>query len=148
MVKVETRVDAPIQAVYATVSDPTTYPEWLVGAQAIRGVERRWPAKGAKFFHRVGFGPLTIDDSTKVLEAREPTLVVLEARARPVGVATVIFRLRAEGDGTVVELEEGVTKGPTAALPGFLVDPPLRARNTESLRQLKAYVEERVRAGS
>lgn len=144
MVSVETHVGAPINLVFATVSDPTSYPEWLVGAQAIRGVERRWPARGARFFHRVGVGPVTLDDSTKVVEVQEPTLVVLEARARPVGVARVTFRLQPAEGGTRVELQEEVTRGPASRLPSFLIDLPLKARNVESLRQLKAYVEERL----
>ena len=50
----EILVDSPPSRVFAVLADPTTYPDWLVGAQAIRDVDPAWPAPGAKFSHRIG----------------------------------------------------------------------------------------------
>ena len=64
---------APIERVFAVVSDPTTYPDWLVGAREIRSVDDDWPQPGSLFHHRVGLvGPLTVADSPEVLEVDAP----------------------------------------------------------------------------
>ena len=47
-------VPAPPEAVFAVLSDPETYPEWLAGAQHIRQVDGDFPAPGSQFDHEVG----------------------------------------------------------------------------------------------
>ena len=69
MVSVTRYAAAPIERVFEVVSDPRTYPDWLVGAQEIRSVDEDWPQPGSRFHHRVGLvGPLTIPDSTSSVE--------------------------------------------------------------------------------
>ena len=52
---------------WEVVSDPTTYPDWLVGAVEIVAVDDAWPEPGSSFRHRVGIaGPLTTSDTTTV----------------------------------------------------------------------------------
>jgi hypothetical protein len=63
----EIDIGASRDMVYAHLIDPRTYPDWLVGAQHIRGVDSHWPDRGAQFHHRVGLGPLTIDDATTLV---------------------------------------------------------------------------------
>ena len=50
---------APVETVFAVLTDPTTYPSWLIGAADIRSIDRSWPAPGSRFHHRVGVGPFT-----------------------------------------------------------------------------------------
>lgn len=84
----------PIAEVFAVLAEPRTYPEWLVGAKAVRSVDDAWPAPGSSFRHRVGlFGPLTLADSSTSLALDAPHALVLEVRARPVGRAKVTFHL-------------------------------------------------------
>ena len=58
----------PPLVVFDALVSPETYPEWLVGCREIRAVDTDWPAVQSRFHHRVGLvGPLTVEDSTKVL---------------------------------------------------------------------------------
>ncbi len=53
---VEVRVTVPAapEAVFAVLSDPETYPEWLAGAQHIRQVDDRFPRRGRSSTTRSG----------------------------------------------------------------------------------------------
>lgn len=88
-----------IEQVYDALSDPETYPTWLVGCREIRSVDDDWPAEGAHFHHRVGLvGPLTVNDSTKALIAARPSHLALEVRFRPIGRGRVDFWLTDDPD--------------------------------------------------
>ncbi|HUQ39361.1 MAG TPA: SRPBCC family protein [Acidimicrobiales bacterium] len=142
MSETATEIAAPVEVVFAVVADPTTYPEWLVGAKEIHMVEEHWPEPGARFFHTVGAGPVTVDDSTSVLEVEAPTKLVLEARAGAVATARVTFRLDRLGEAaTSVSMEEDAVEGAASHLPSALIDPPLGARNQQSLQRLKDRIE-------
>src|SRR5215207_3487776 len=106
MVSVTRYAVAPVERVFEVVSDPRTYPEWLVGAREIRSVDEDWPQPGSRFHHRVGLvGPLTVADSSEVLEVDPPASLVLEVRARPFGRARAEFRVAdAGGDRTRITL--------------------------------------------
>jgi uncharacterized protein YndB with AHSA1/START domain len=136
------RIDAPVEDVFAALTDPHTYPHWLIGAQDIRDVDDGWPAPGTRFHHRVGLGgPLTVDDSTKVLAIDAPHRLDLEVRARPLGRGRASFRLGRDGQGTQVVLEEH----PLGALSRLepLLAVPTRLRNGRSLGALAELVENR-----
>ena len=136
----------PLERVFATISDPTTYPDWLVGARAIRAVDDEWPAPGSRFHHRVGLaGPLTVADHSEVLAIEPPVHLTLEVKARPFGRARATFRLaRVNGhDGTEctrITLDESVI-GMAAALAPVL-DASIEARNRASLNALVAKLNE------
>jgi uncharacterized protein YndB with AHSA1/START domain len=133
---VHSHIDAPLDDVFAALVDPRTYPSWLIGAKDIREVEDAWPAPGSRFHHRVGVGgPLTVADSTEVLEIDPPALLRLRVRARPLGRGEVSFRLhRLEGGQTCVELEEHPVGALAWAKP--LLDVPTAMRNRRSLEAL------------
>ncbi len=141
MARNETFIAAPPERVFAVLSDAYAYGDWVVGSKHIRHTEGPWPAVGAKFHHRVGAGPLTVADHTKVLEMEPDRRIVLEARAQPFGRAHVIVELAPEGSGTrVTMIEDGADrKARLANQPlGQLL---LRLRNTESLRRLRRLAE-------
>ena len=46
------------------IADPSTYPDWLVGAQTIRSVDDAWPDEGSAFRHVIGVPPLVVRGST------------------------------------------------------------------------------------
>jgi len=141
MATVRRTISRPRAAVFEALITPETYPHWLVGAKEIRSVDDGWPAPGSKFHHRVGLGgPLTVADNTKVLEIDEPSRLVLEVRARPLGRGKSTFVLTEKDDGgsTEVELDE-VPIGLMA--PTEPVAAPLIIhRNTVSLRKLAQYL--------
>ena len=133
MAVVSCEVQASANAVFDVLVDPTTYPDWLVGAKEIRAVDDRWPQPGTRFHHRVGLaGPLTVADSTKVLAVDRPRSLALEVRAKPFGRGRATFNIRGAEDGPVtVELDE-VPLGALARLRPLL-DPLASVRNKRSL---------------
>jgi uncharacterized protein YndB with AHSA1/START domain len=112
-VKVATQfVDATPERVFAELADPWSYTGWVVGASHIRDADESWPSVGARLHHRVGPWPLSIADSTRVLESEPPRRLVLQVRAWPLGEGRVELTIRAEGAGSRVTMAEVPTKGP------------------------------------
>ena len=147
MARNETDIRARPEDVWAVLVDPHAYPDWVVGARRIRHVEDGWPRPGTAFHHEVGTWPLRVKDNTKVRELVEPTRLVLEARARPAGVAAVTVLLEDRGaEGTHVVLLEEPIGGPAKLVPKPVMDALTHARNAESLRRLRRVVEERATA--
>lgn len=128
-------------AVFAALTTPETYPDWLVGCQDIRDVDDGWPAVDTRFHHSVGLiGPLTVDDSTKVLAIDPPHQLVLEVRFRPFGRGMVTFTLQPRGlEATVVTFEE-VPLG-TLAVAKPVLDPITDHRNRRSLQRLGEHLD-------
>lgn len=135
MREVTTDLPVPVETAWAVLADPTTYPDWLVGAVEILSVDDAWPAPGTSFRHRVGLGgPVTTQDSTTVKAVDEPRQLVLEARARPFGRAHVEIEIRPKGAGCEVAMREGMLSPLTPLTPA--AQPLIKARNKESLRRL------------
>jgi uncharacterized protein YndB with AHSA1/START domain len=136
MREVTTELPVPVEQAWSVLADPTTYPDWLVGAVEILSVDDDWPKPGTSFRHRVGLGgPITTQDSTTVKTVDEPRSLVLEARARPFGRAHVEIEVRPDGAGCVVVMREGMLAPLTRLTP--LAQPLIAARNEESLRRLR-----------
>lgn len=124
------------EAVFEHLLNPWEYPKWLLGASKMRDVDDGWPAVGTKFHHRVGFGPVKVDDTSEILECDPPRRLVLKVKATPLVQGIVTFSLvpTAEG-GTVLTLQEE----PAVRIAGVLrpaLDPPTHLRNERSLKQL------------
>ena len=138
-------IDAPPECVYEVLTDAEAYGDWVVGAKQIRGVDRRWPHRGAAFHHRVGAGPFELRDESKILEAKENRRLVLEVRVQPLGEAHVIvdLRPRSRGRRTRVTLTEYPTAGPARHALGLPLQAATHARNAWSLRRLRRIAERR-----
>lgn len=136
-------IAASPQEVFAVLADARTYEHWVVGCDDIRAVEGDWPAVDSRFFHTVGVGPLKTKDNTKVLEVDAPHKLVLEARARPAGIAKVIFRLVPVDGGTDVSIEEYPIRGVAKVIHNPIQDGLIKLRNVETLRRLDKQVEQR-----
>ena len=128
--------------VFETLIDARAYERWLVGCKRIRAVDRSWPSLGSRFHHEVGVGPLSIKDSTRVVELEEGRELLLEARARPAGIAAVRISVEPNGDGSTVTMAEEVRSGPSKMIPKPITDVMVHARNKESLRRLKNLLED------
>ena len=127
-----------MEDVFATIADPRTYPDWLVGAQRIRSVDPSFPAPGAEFEHSVGpTDAVTVDDSSEVLETDAPHHLRLEVRAG-VFTATVDFEVHDAGDGSDVRFRELPPGGPA----------PHPALATAAVRPQRALAPPAGRAGS
>jgi uncharacterized protein YndB with AHSA1/START domain len=140
-------INASPEAVFDVLTDPTTYPEWLVGAQRIDHVQDDWPAPGSKFFHRIGAGPAVVLGSTTVRSLEAPHRLDLAAGMGPLGEAAVWFRIEPTDDGCIVSIEEVPRRGLARAawrIGTPLVIASLWGRNALSLQSLAELVESRA----
>ena len=136
----ETSVVIPAgrEAVFRVIEDPTTYPDWLAGAQAIRSVDAAFPAKGAEFHHEVGPAEaVTIADDTVSKGADAPGELGLRVHAGPF-TGDVQFLLEEVGGGTLVRLRERAVGGWAPLMP--ILRAVLYARNKASLERLKSQL--------
>jgi hypothetical protein len=146
MTEVDTVVGASPDRVFAELADGWAYAGWVVGATHVRGVDAEWPSPGAKIHHQVGVWPFVISDDTKSVDCVPGQRLVLEARAWPVGEATVDIRLDGQPGGTTrVTIREAPSAGPGRWLDNPALRWLLRRRNVETLKRLKDRVEKRPR---
>ena len=137
-------IDAGTRGAFAVVTDPESYPRWLVGARAIQSVDSTWPMPGSKFHHVVGFGPLRIADDTRVLDIDEHTMMLrLEVRARPLIAAVATFRVVGTDSRCVITLQEEPSLRTIGNLVRPMMDPATHVRNHRSLRRLAHVIEQR-----
>ena len=136
-------LDAGVAATFSILTDPQTYPQWLIGAQRIRDVDASWPQPGSRFHHLVGFGPVQIPDDTEVLAIEQDRMLRLKVRARPFISAKATFRVIGDDRRCVVTLEEEPAVRSVGNLVRIVMDPTMHARNHRSLRRLASVVEAR-----
>jgi uncharacterized protein YndB with AHSA1/START domain len=127
--------------VFAALSNAANYGDWVVGSDVIRDADPEWPKVGSRFYHRVGVGPLKLNDHTEVLEVDPPHRLIMHARARPLGTAEVSMQLAARDGGTFVTMTETAGNRLSRLMLNRLTDPLIRLRNAESLRRLKRIAE-------
>jgi uncharacterized protein YndB with AHSA1/START domain len=126
------------ERVFSVLADPSSYGHWVVGSDTVRDAEPGWPAVGTRFHHRVGFGPLKVNDHTEVVESDPPRRLVLHAKARPLfGTARVELDLERRGGGTLVTMVEDAGDPLTKVVFWGLTHLIVRGRNAESLRRLE-----------
>jgi uncharacterized protein YndB with AHSA1/START domain len=139
----EIEVGAPPEVVWGVLAEAPSYEEWVVGNKAVRRHDPAWPAPGAEFHHKVGFGPLAVNDKTVSLAAETGRRLVMNVRALPLGHGVVTFELEPAGAGARVRMEEHPLSGPVKPLwPVFL--PLVKLRNAETLRRLRRCAEARA----
>jgi hypothetical protein len=139
-------IAADRDAVFTVLADPHTYPAWLVGNVEVRTVDPDWPQPGSRFHHRVGAWPLTLADTSRLIDIEPGRLIRLDVRARPFIRAVATFRLVGDGGRTMVSLEEEPTLRILGNLVRPLLDPLTHIRNHTSLRRLADYVEDGARS--
>jgi uncharacterized protein YndB with AHSA1/START domain len=137
MARNERLIAASPERIFAVLSDPDAYGHWVVGSDTIRDADEGWPAVGTRFHHRVGFGPIKINDHTEVLAVDPPNRLELKAKARPLGTARVILTLERRGGGTLVTMIEDGGDPLTKLVFNPLTHLLVRGRNVESLRRLE-----------
>lgn len=142
MARNRVHIDATPEEVFAILSDPYRYPEWVVGAAGVRDHDEEFPAVGSRFHHKVGSWPVGLKDHTEVVEVDPPNRLVLKAKARPLGTATIELDLQESAGGTELRMQEVAGDRLTAAVVGNPVaDTALRVRNAEALSRLKRLGE-------
>jgi uncharacterized protein YndB with AHSA1/START domain len=139
----EAYINVPPATVFAVLSEPDRYADWVVGARKVRGADAHFPTVGSRFHHQVGVPPLVLNDHTEVLENVPSSRLVLRAKTRPFGTARVDLHLVAEGAGTRVRMTETAGDAPSRILLNRLSDGLVHARNVRSLQRLKRLAEQR-----
>jgi hypothetical protein len=141
-------IEAPPDAVFDVLSDGHLYAEWVVGAHHSCPVDPRWPEPGATLVHRSGIPPVTLQDTTSVISADRPGRMRLEARVRPLVIATVDLTIEPHVDGSIVGMEERVVGGLARYAPSWVNHAAFRRRNQASLSRLRATVLGRTSSAS
>jgi uncharacterized protein YndB with AHSA1/START domain len=137
MIDVTAEIDAPLEQVWAVLAEGWTYAGWVVGASHVRAVDQGWPGTGNRIHHSVGLWPLTVSDTTEVVDVEPGRFIELDARAWPMGVARVRIELSRVDEGrTKVLMSEQVVRGPLKVLPKAVQAVVLIPRNRESLSRL------------
>lgn len=145
--------------VWAVLNDPQSFGYFVVGTKHVRRHDPDWPNPGATLEHTAGVGPLVLHDSSTVKVSESERRLLLEARFRPFGVASVEFRLEPDGDKatgrpagdvdatrTVLVVDERPVSGPIALpLVNRLMEAIFVVRNREMLRRINKLVAERRR---
>jgi uncharacterized protein YndB with AHSA1/START domain len=141
-------IDARPSDVFEVLADPDSFGFWVVGSKEVRGHDRRWPRRGSRFHHTVGVGPLLLRDNSEVLDVSQDRRLVLEARVRPFGSATVELDLRPvrRGKKTKVTMVEAARTGAMKRAWNPLFDAAMKVRNVVALRRLKRLAESRAGA--
>jgi uncharacterized protein YndB with AHSA1/START domain len=141
MAQNETIIRTSPERVFAVLMNTENYGHWVVGSKRVRDTDENWPAVGSRFHHSVGFGPLTVDDHTKIEEIESDRRLQLRAKARPLGTALVTLELEPADGGTRVVMTEDPADTLTALVFNPLTHLLVRGRNVESLRRLKELAE-------
>ena len=141
-------VIASPEEAFAVLVDPARYPRWLGGANAVVDVDETWPARGSKFHHVVGLGPLRVADATEVVDIHEGEMLQLRVRARPFISAVVTFRVVGSDGHCLVTMEEEPALRTIGNLVRPVMDPAVHVRNHRSLRRLAELIERSTGAGA
>jgi NAD(P)-dependent dehydrogenase (short-subunit alcohol dehydrogenase family)/uncharacterized protein YndB with AHSA1/START domain len=142
MARNRVHINASPEDVFAVLANPCCYPGWVVGAAGIRDHDENFPEVGSRFHHKVGSWPVGLNDHTEVIEVDPPHRLVLKAKARPLGTATIALALEESAGGTELSMEERPGDRVTSLVAGNPVaDTALRVRNAEALSRLKRLVE-------
>lgn len=134
-------IRAPVEKVFTVLADPESYAHWVVGANEIRSYDAAWPKTGTTFHHTQGKWPLTVKDTSSVLEVEQDRRLVLEVRTRPFVVARVALELTPEGDGTRVRMTEFPTGGLLKPVHNPVFDLLTHLRNSLGLDRLARLAE-------
>lgn len=145
MTTVTRRTAAPPEAVWRVLADGWRYADWVVGAKTIRSVDDSWPAAGSRFHHKVGVGPVEIEDSSVSEAADDGHALSMRVKAFPAGAARVRIILKSAGDGgTEILMEERPIEGFAHRFDNPVQRGLLWVRNVESLRRLARLAEREV----
>lgn len=135
-------VEAATDRVFAVLSDPWAYGEWVVGT-AVVDADEAWPEPGSSLRYRVAAGPVSLwSDRTLVLRSCPPRRLDLLVRSGRLPATAVRLELAEAGGGTRVTLDErpaqrllDVALGPAGHLAASL-------RNRWALARLKRLIEQ------
>ncbi|MEV3987441.1 SRPBCC family protein [Streptomyces sp. NPDC049837] len=134
-------IKSPPEAVWAVLSDPSRYSDWVVGTASSRPKDGDWPKPGSALEYTVRLGPRTASGETVVRLCEPPRCLELEAQSDALGTARIAIELRPWGDETLVVVDEHPLRGPGGLLHNTVIDALLQLRHRAMLRRLADVVE-------
>ncbi len=138
--------DVPPERVFGVLEDPRSLAYFVVGSRNIRRFDPRWPELGTKVHHTIGLGPFAIRDTSEVVAVDPPSLLVLDARVRPLGALSVMFSISGGASGAMLTIEEHAVRGVLSwPVVRVVVDALLTWRNRWMGRRVQRLVERRER---
>jgi uncharacterized protein YndB with AHSA1/START domain len=141
MATTERLINAPAEKVFAVLADPESYAHWVVGSNEIRAYDHDWPRVDSTFHHTQGKWPLTVKDTSSVLESQPNRRLVLEVRTRPFLIAKVELDLTPQNGGTCVRMVESPTGGLLKPINNPLLELLTHLRNRRGLGRLGRLAE-------
>ncbi|MFD9523591.1 SRPBCC family protein [Streptomyces sp. NPDC059979] len=132
----------PPQAVWAVLSDPTRYGEWVVGPSESTPLDAAWPEVGSRLRYTVRIGPWSTDGVTTVRHREPGKELELEASFRSLGTARIFLQLRPWGEETLVVCDEHPLRGIGATLHNSATETLLQLRHRGMLARLARIVKE------
>src|SRR5688500_16165594 len=93
MATTERTIDSPAGDVFHVLAAPASYPHRVVGPTESRASDDDWRRVGSTFHRTQGKWPLTVKDTSPVIEAESHRRLVLEVRTRPFVAAKVELEL-------------------------------------------------------
>ena len=141
MATTERLIDAPAEDIFHVLADPESYAHWVVGSNEIRAYDKDWPVVGATFHHTQGKWPITVKDTSSVLEANPNRRLVLEVRTRPYVVAKVELDLIPQNGKTCVRMVETPIGGLLKPVNNPLLELLTHVRNKRGLGRLARLAE-------
>ena len=141
MAVTEQLIDAPAEYVFKVLADPESYAHWVVGSNEIRAYDKDWPRVGSTFHHTQGKWPLTVKDTSSVVEAEPNRRLVLEVRTRPFVVAKVELDLTPQNGKTLVRMDEVPIGGLLKPINNPLLELLTHLRNRRGLGRLARLAE-------
>jgi hypothetical protein len=135
--RTEYMINTTPDQVFAVLADGWTYSDWVVGTAHIRQVDPDYPTPGTAIHHKAGPWPVSVRDSTVVIDCEQDRMLLLRVGLWPLGEGRVHLALTPVGDSaTRVTLVEYFPEGPLRWLHTKVNDVALHWRNKESLRRL------------
>ncbi|GAA3487469.1 SRPBCC family protein [Streptomyces cremeus] len=131
----------PPDALWAVLSDPSRYEEWVVGTYSTRPGTGAWPQQGATLRYTVRLGRKEFEGHTTVRRHEPPHSLELEAYSGPLGTARIAFDIRPWGEHTLVTLDEHPLRGVGGALHNGALDALMQLRHRSLLGRLARTVE-------
>ncbi|MEW2547238.1 SRPBCC family protein [Streptomyces sp. NPDC047002] len=142
-------IDRGRDAVWAVLSDPCRFGEWVVGTASSAPAGGDWPETGSSLHYTVRLGTKEFQGTTVVRRHEPPGILELEAHAGPLGTARIAFDIRDWGDGTLLILDEHPLRGIGGRAHNGLVDRFVQLRHRHMLNRLGCAAEaEPVRRGA
>ncbi|MDV5144027.1 SRPBCC family protein [Streptomyces sp. SBC-4] len=132
----------PPGAVWAVLSEPTRYAEWVVGPSESMPLDHAWPDVGSRLRYTVPLGPWSAEGVTTVRHRESGKELELEAAFKALGTARIFLQLRPWGEETLVVCDEHPLRGVGGTLHNPAVEVLLQLRHRGMLARLAKLVEQ------